>query len=91
MTESQGLNVHLAQSTREYDGIILFNFGNGLKYPFKFFKRKYFDSTEIRDAYYQFQLVPLSRMRKLRPLKKHPRESLAIFAKVEQGMEKNIF
>lgn len=75
----------LCPSQREYDGVIIFNFGNGLKFPFKFFKRSYFDVSEIRDEYYKFQLIPLSRMRKLKTLKKHQEHSLAIFAKVEQG------
>ena len=73
-------------STREYDGIILFNHGAGLKYPFKFFKRETFDATEIREPYYMFQLLPQSRMRLLKTLKKFKKESLAIFAKVEKGM-----
>ena len=75
----------LTPTTREYDGIILFNFGEGLKFPFKYFKRNYFDSSEIRDAYFNYQLIPLSRTRKHNTFKKHSGASLAIFAKVEQG------
>lgn len=85
MAASQCSTSLLAPTTREYDGIIIFNFGSGLKYPFKYFPRKYFDVSEIRDEYYNFQLVPLSRMRKLKNLKKHKGSSLAIFAKVEKG------
>lgn len=84
-------NNFLTPSAREYDGIILFNFAPGLKYPFKYFKRKYFDPSEIREEYYKFQLVPLSRMRKLKSLKKHQTESLAVFAKVEEGKINIIF
>ena len=75
----------LTPSEREYGGIILFNYGKGLKKPFKYFPRTYFDESEIRVEYYKFQLVPQSRMRMLKPLKKHARESLSVFAKVEKG------
>ena len=72
-------------SCREYNGIVLFNYSEGLKYPFKFFKKEWFDSSEIREAYYLFQLVPQSRLKILKKLKKIPNQTLSIFAKVERG------
>ena len=74
-----------ASTARDYNGIVLFNYAPGIKYPFKYFPKEYFESSEIKEAYYLFQLVPNSRMKKLKNLKKHPGESLSIFAKVEKG------
>lgn len=86
MAEGSQQNTSLVTpTTRDYDGIILFNHGTGLKYPFKYFQRKEFDRTEIRDEYYKFQLIPLSRTRILKSLKKHQKQTLSIFAKVESG------
>ena len=84
-----------APTAREYDGIVLFNYAPGLKFPFKFFRRECFDPSEIREAYYLFQLVPQSRKKKLKSLKGHPGNSLSIFAKTEKGavfiLSKQIF
>lgn len=75
----------LIPSEREYDGAVLFNWGKGQKKPFRSFDRNVFDTFEIRPEYYQFQLTPQSRIKKLKPLMKYPNQSISMFAKLEKG------
>lgn len=65
-----------------YGYIILFNWGEGLKKPFKIFPRKAF-AKEIKDRVIEKELPDKFRVKKLKPFTSLPGQILSLFAKVE--------
>lgn len=68
---------------KNYVYVILFNWKEDLKKPFKMFPRKAFTQDEIRDDIIAKQLPNLFRLKKLKPLKPLPGQRMSLFAKVE--------
>ena len=61
--------------------LILFNWCEGLKKPFKMFPRKALH--EIKDCYVEGSIPDNFRLKKMRPLKPLPGQRMSLFAKVE--------
>ena len=68
-----------------YNQMILFNWGYGNNSPFEVHHKSRFQDTEIRPNWLKYQLVPKSRLRKLKPIKSMPNQILSLFAKIEMG------
>lgn len=85
--DSQSSSIIGSQSTsqRQYDQLVFFNWARDCDDHFFIVNVSSFQSTEIKEAYYKYQLVAKSRIRKLKSLKSYPGESLSLFAKIEKG------
>ena len=68
-----------------YGFVILFNWNEKVKKPFKIFARNTFTTDDIRDRCYEKILVNEMRIRKLKPLHSLPGEKMSLFGKVECG------
>lgn len=66
-----------------YGFLILFNWDEGVKKPFKIFPRKTFSPQDIRDHTIESNLRDEFRIRALKPLKALPGIKMSFFAKVE--------
>lgn len=84
--ETQFPSNEISKTKFEYDQVVFFNWAPGLRTPFKLYRRSLFDTSEIREEYYLYQIPPNSRLRKLKKLKSFPGESLSMFAKVERSI-----
>lgn len=73
-----------SNSVFQYGFIILFNWNEDLKKPFKIFPRKAFSTNDIRDHCYEKNVKNENRIRKLMALKPLPGQKMSLFAKVEQ-------
>lgn len=71
---------------REYNDLVLFNWKPGLKDPFKMYPLDLFNSTQIREKWIKFQMIPSSRIRPLKALNQFPGEMMSLFGKVERGI-----
>ena len=69
-----------------YGFVILFNWNESLKKPFKMFPRQTF-GNEIGDKCITSRLTNLYRIKKLKSLKSLPGQKTSLFAKVESGIE----
>ena len=73
-------------NTHVYDKLILFQWRPKSKTPFNLFKKEDFFENEIRDVWLRYQMVHMSRHRKLKSAKNFPGLTLSLFAKVEDGI-----
>ena len=66
-----------------YSFIILFNWSENVKNPFKNFSRSSFSNDEIKDYCLKTKLKDAFRVKKLKPMKSLPGKRTSLFAKVE--------
>ena len=74
----------VSKSIFHYGFIILFNWNEGVKKPFKIFPRNAFSTDDIRTYCYEKHLKNENRIRKLTTLKALPGHKMSLFCKVEQ-------
>lgn len=84
--EREGRSMSCPNSVRfTYGFVILFNWDEQIKKPFKIFPRKAFSTEEISDRCYTSRVSDEYRVKKLKRLRPLPGNKLSIFCKVEDG------
>ena len=67
------------------DRVVLFNWKHGNNSAFQFYKKDLFSGSEIHVDWLKYQLVPKSRLRKMKPVESMPGKVFSMFAKIDSG------
>lgn len=83
MENDEGTSASCPSLLYQYGFVILFNWNETIKNPFKMFPRQSFSTNEISDKCMIERLKDELRIRKLKPMKHIPGQKVSLFAKVE--------
>ena len=74
------------KSQINYAFLVLCDTNEDVKYPFAWYPRSMFNSSEILDRWLQSILDNSSRLKSLHTLERMPEKSLSLFGKIEEGI-----